>query len=250
MNRSVAVVSGGAQGLGLAVCRALAPAWQLAVLDLQDSGVVRAALAGCGIGDRELGVHAYRCDIADRAAVVATTEQIARDFAAPVRALVNCAGILSSTEPGRGTDEEELHVFRVNVLGAQHLVDSLIPMMIRAGGGSVVTISSMAGRMGANAASEAYTGSKADLIGRSKQWAKVYGPKGVRCNVVAPGPINTEMISGWAEERRRDFIERTPLRRIAEPEDVAGAVRFLVSDESRHITGVTLDVNGGFYIGS
>ena len=125
----------------------------------------------------------------------------------------------------------------MNVLGAQHAVNNVVPLMAKRGSGSIVTVSSMAGRMGADAAAEAYTGSKSDLIGRSKQWAKVYGPRGIRSNIVAPGPVNTTMIRSWSPAQRQAFVEKTPLRRIAEPEDVADAVWFLLSDYSRHITG-------------
>ena len=174
--------------------------------------------------------------------------RLATNISQAVRGLVNSAGIYSEALTGHGTDEDELRIFRVNVLGAQHLVNAAVPLMTKAGRGSIVTLASMAGRMGADAAAEAYTGSKSDLIGRSKQWAKVYGPSGIRSNVVAPGPVNTGMIRSWTPALRQAFIEKTPLRRIAEPEDIAEAVWFLLSDHSRHITGVCLDVNGGYYI--
>lgn len=245
MDRSVAVVSGGCQGLGYAVCQRLLPEWDLAVLDIQDG---RGPAAELGIAGGV--VRTYQVDIADGAEVRNVAATIDHDFPLGIRGLVNCAGIVSRAKPGEGNDEDELRMFRVNVLGAQHLVDAFVPSMIRAGSGSIVTISSMAGRMGADAAAEAYTGSKGDLLSRSKQWAKFYGPKGIRCNAVAPGPIKTEMLSSWTEAQRQSFIEKTPLRRLAEPEDVAHVVWFLLSEQSRHITGVSLDVNGGYYIGS
>lgn len=193
-------------------------------------------------------MSAYRADIADREAVREVFAHIAADPSHEVRGLVNSAGVYSEAAAGSGTDDEELRLFRVNVLGAQHLVNAAVPLMEQAGSGSIVTLASMAGRMGADAAAEAYTGSKADLIGRSKQWAKVYGPRGIRSNVVAPGPVDTAMIRSWTHERRQAFIAKTPLRRIAEPEDIADAVAFLLGNQSRHITGVCLDVNGGYYI--
>jgi 3-oxoacyl-[acyl-carrier protein] reductase len=190
----------------------------------------------------------YRADIADPVAVQEAVTRAASEFPGSIRGLVNAAGIYTETASGEGSDDEEIRLFRVNVLGAQHLVNAAVPLMKLAGSGSVVTVASMAGRIGADAAAESYTGSKADLIGRSKQWAKVYGPRGIRCNVVAPGPVNTSMIGSWTEARRQAFIAKTPLRRIGEPEDVADAVWFLLSEHSRHITGVCLDVNGGYYI--
>lgn len=249
MTRPVCIVTGGRQGLGHAVCFRLATEWDLAIFDLQDAASVASDLCRQGAEGQRCTARAYSLDIANRDAVMETVETVRRDFSGPLRGVVNCAGIVSRAKPGEGNDEDELRMFRVNVLGAQHLVDAAAPALIASGGGSIVTISSMAGRMGADAAAESYTGSKADLIGRSKQWAKFYGPQGIRCNVVAPGPIKTEMLNSWSEEQRQSFINKTPLRRIAEPEDVANVVWFLLSEQSRHVTGVSLDVNGGYYIG-
>ena len=242
--KPAAIISGGCRGIGLAVCGRLLPDWQVIILDVDDGAELAAGL------ERQSGgkAVAYRADIGDEEAVREIFSRVAADFSRAVRGLVNCAGIYSEAGPGKGTDEDELRIFRVNVLGAQHLVNAAVPLMIEAGGGSIVTLASMAGRMGADAAAEAYTGSKADLIGRGKQWAKVYGPRGIRSNVVAPGPVNTGMLASWTRERFQGFIQKTPLRRIGEPEDIAEAVWFLLSDHSRHITGVCLDVNGGYYI--
>ena len=242
--KPIAIVSGGCQGIGLAVCRRILPEWEVIIIDVQEGADIAADL------ERQSGgrVVAYRADIGDEEAVRGIFSRLATDSSQPVRGLVNSAGIYSEAAPGDGTDEDELRLFRVNVLGAQHLVNAAVPLMAKTGSGSIVTLASMAGRAGAEAAAEAYTGSKSDLIGRSKQWAKVYGTCGIRSNVVAPGPVNTGMIRSWSPARRQIFIEKTPLRRIAEPEDIADAVWFLLSDYSRHITGVCLDVNGGYYI--
>ncbi len=242
--KPAAIVSGGCQGIGLAVCKRLVPDWQVIIIDVQDGAELAADL------ERRTGgrVAAYRADISDEGAVREVFTRLAADVSWSVGGLVNCAGIYSEAAPGTGTDEDELRLFRVNVLGAQHMVNNAVPLMARAGHGSIVTVASMAGRMGADAAAEAYTGSKSDLIGRSKQWAKVYGPRGIRSNIVAPGPVKTGMLGSWSPAQFQAFIEKTPLRRIAEPEDVADAVWFLLSDYSRHITGVSLDLNGGYYM--
>jgi 3-oxoacyl-[acyl-carrier protein] reductase len=242
--KPAAIVSGGCQGIGLAVCKRIVPDWDVVIIDVQDGSELAADL------ERRSGgrVVAYRADIGDQGAVREVFTQLAADVSWSVGGLVNCAGIYSEAAPGSGTDEDELRLFRVNVLGAQHMVNHAVPLMARAGHGSIVTVASMAGRMGADSAAEAYTGSKSDLIGRSKQWAKVYGPLGIRSNVVAPGPVKTGMLQSWSPARFQAFVEKTPLRRVAEPEDVADAVWFFLSDYSRHVTGVSLDVNGGYYI--
>jgi len=242
--KPAAIVSGGCQGIGLAVCKRIVPDWEIILIDIQDGSQIAADL------ERQSGgrVVAYRADIGDEGAVREIFTRLAANSYWSVRGLVNCAGIYSEAAPGCGSDEEELRLFRVNVLGTQHMVNHAVPLMVEAGYGSIVTVASMAGRMGADAAAEAYTGSKSDLIGRSKQWAKVYGPRGIRSNVVAPGPVKTGMLRTWSPAQYQAFIEKTPLRRIAEPEDVADAVWFFLSDYSRHITGVSLDLNGGYYM--
>ena len=242
--RPAVIVSGGCQGIGLAVCRRILPDWDVVIIDVAPGSDIAADLEEQSEGR----VAAYCADIADEEAVRQIFARLATDSSQPIRGLVNSAGIYSEAAPGHGTDEDELRLFRVNVLGAQHLVNAAVPLMAKNGSGSIVTLASMAGRTGADAAAEAYTGSKSDLIGRGKQWAKVYGPCGIRSNVVAPGPVNTGMIRSWTPARRQEFIEKTPLRRIADPEDIADAVWFLLSDYSRHITGVCLDVNGGYFI--
>jgi 3-oxoacyl-[acyl-carrier protein] reductase len=242
--KPIAIVSGGCQGIGLAVSKRILPEWDVVIVDVQDGTGIAAGLEKQSGGN----VTACRADIGDVEAVRDVFARLSANLTQPVMGLVNCAGIYSDAMPGQGTDADEIRLFRVNVLGAQHLVNAAVPLMTRAGSGSIVTVASLAGRMGADAAAESYTGSKADLIGRSKQWAKVYGPCGIRSNVVAPGPVNTGMIASWTAARRQAFIEKTPLRRIAEPEDVADAVWFLLSGHSRHITGVSLDVNGGYFV--
>jgi len=242
--KPTAIVSGGCQGIGLAVSKRILPDWDVVIIDVQDGADIAADLKKQSGGK----VTAYRADIGDAEAVREVFARLSANLTQPVTGLVNCAGIYSDAMPGQGTDADEMRLFRVNVLGAQHLVNAAVPLMTQAGSGSIVTVASLAGRMGADAAAESYTGAKADLIGRSKQWAKVYGPCGIRSNVVAPGPVNTGMIASWTAARRQAFIAKTPLRRIAEPEDVAEAVWFLLSDHSRHITGVSLDVNGGYFI--
>lgn len=242
--KPTAIVSGGCQGIGLAVSRRILPDWDVVIIDVQEGAAVAAGLEKQSGGK----VAAYRADIGDAESVREIFSRLSANLTQPVRGLVNCAGIYSDAMPGQGTDADEMRLFRVNVLGAQHLVNAAVPLMTRAGSGSIVTLASLAGRMGADAAAESYTGSKSELIGRSKQWAKVYGPCGIRSNVVAPGPVNTGMIASWTAARRQAFIEKTPLRRIAEPEDIAEAVWFFLGDQSRHITGVCLDVNGGYYI--
>src|SRR5205807_2063603 len=115
----------------------------------------------------------------------------------------------------------------------------------RAGGGAIVSLSSLAARVGGIVTAPDYATSKAGVIGLTRTLARQYGPKGIRVNAVAPGPIMTEMTRHWSEDVRREFIARIPLRRLGTAEDVASVVVFLAGPESGYVTGATIDINGG-----
>ncbi|MCB0324395.1 MAG: SDR family oxidoreductase, partial [Bdellovibrionales bacterium] len=141
-----------------------------------------------------------------------------------------------------------LRVLNVNVWGHQLMVNHAAPLMRARGGGSIVTISSLAGRFGAVAAALSYTASKAALIGLAKQWAKLLGSDGVRSNVIAPGPTRTAMLDSMQPAVVEAFERATLTGRITTPQDIAKAVVFLASDDSANITGQVLDINGGCWI--
>ena len=136
----------------------------------------------------------------------------------------------------------------INLKAVFFMTQAVLPQMIRQQGGAIVSISSLAARVGGIAAGIDYSTSKAGVIGLTRSLARQYGPKGIRVNAVAPGVIDTEMTRPWPEEVRQDFIARTPLRRLGTAEDVARAVVFLAGPESAFITGATIDVNGGLYM--
>ena len=120
--------------------------------------------------------------------------------------------------------------------------------MVRQGGGAIVSLSSLAARVGGIVTAPDYATSKAGVIGLTRTLARQYGPKGIRVNAVAPGPIMTEMTRHWSEDVRREFIARIPLRRLGTADDVASVVVFLAGPESGYITGATIDINGGLHM--
>jgi len=136
----------------------------------------------------------------------------------------------------------------INLKAVFFVTQAVLPQMIRQQSGAIVSISSLAARVGGIAAGIDYSTSKAGVIGLTRSLARQYGPKGIRVNAVAPGVIDTEMTRPWPEEVRQDFIARTPLRRLGTAEDVARAVVFLAGPASEFITGATIDVNGGLYM--
>ncbi len=139
-------------------------------------------------------------------------------------------------------------VIGINVTGTMLCVRAALGGMIERGSGSVVVISSIAGRTKSVANGAHYTVSKYGLIGLVRHLAAELAGTGVRINCVAPGPTNTPILTdNSTEEERKGIVERTPLRRIAEPEDVASVITFLAGDRARHVHGAIFDVNGGLY---
>ncbi|MBQ3490019.1 MAG: glucose 1-dehydrogenase [Clostridia bacterium] len=144
------------------------------------------------------------------------------------------------------TDEEEYdRLFDVNTKGVFFLSQAVAKEMIAAGEGSVVTVSSMWGIAGASG-EVAYSASKAAVIGMTKALAKELAPSGIRVNCVAPGVVDTEMNACYDEEAMNVLAEKTPLGRLAAPEEIAKAIFFLTSENASFITGQTLTVDGGF----
>jgi 2-hydroxycyclohexanecarboxyl-CoA dehydrogenase len=227
-----AVVTGGGSGIGQAIAQRLrVDGLHVATLDLNPS-------------DAEF---AYTADVTDRAAVDDALTAI-RAQLGPVTVLVNAAGL---DRFKRFTDlkfEDWQRVIDVNLNGVFHCIQAVLPDMIDAGWGRIVNISSSSTHSGAPYMAP-YVAAKSAVNGLTKTLALEYGPAGITVNAVPPGFIDTPMLRA-AESRGylgdiQENIERTPVRRIGRPEDIAAACAFLVSEEAGYITGQILGVNGG-----
>lgn len=238
----VGLVTGAARGLGLACARALSRHGAAVVLADVDAEAARASAAT--LTPPALGLA---MDVADADAVAAALQQIAAELA-PVSLLVNNAGICTNEAFLDLAYQTWRRVFDVNVNGAFLCMQAVVPGMIAAGGGSIVNIGSLAGRNGGITVSAAYSASKAAVAGLTKAAAKQLAPHGIRVNCVAPGPLETDMTADWPPENLEKLRSSTPLGRLGVPDDVAEAVAFLLCDDAAHITGVTLDVNGGIFV--
>jgi 3-oxoacyl-[acyl-carrier protein] reductase len=164
-----------------------------------------------------------------------------------IDALVNNAGVTRDTLIARMTDEDWEAVIGTNLRGTFNTCRAVSRKMLRRRAGSIVNISSVVGVHG-NPGQANYAASKAGIIGLTKALARELGARGVRVNAIAPGYIATELTDVLTEEQRGLILGSTPLGRLGEPEDVAGAVRFLCSDEAAFITGEVLLVDGGLGI--
>ncbi len=181
--------------------------------------------------------------MSDPAQAGALVEQVESELG-PIDVLVNNAGITRDTLIIRMSDEEWNDVLETNLRGVFNMCRAVSRGMLRRKSGVIVNMTSVVGLHG-NPGQANYAASKAGIVGLSKALAKELGSRGIRVNAIAPGYITTELTTVLPEEVRGFILTNTPLGRLGEPEDVAGAVRFLCSDEARFVTGAVLQVDGG-----
>ena len=242
----VAVVTGGGSGMGRAICRRLAAAGHaVAVLDIDADATERVAKEVEADGGRAIPVPV---DVSDRAAVDAAMDE-ARGAFGPVGILVTSAGIEGFVSFLDISVEAWERMLAVNLTGTFHCVQSVVPDMIDAGWGRIVTISSSSAQSGTKRMSH-YVASKGGVIAFTKALALDLASKGITVNTIPPGFIDTPMLRNSEDKGLLggsvDFhAERTPVRRAGRPDDIAYACAFLVSDEADYVTGQVIGVNGG-----
>jgi 2-hydroxycyclohexanecarboxyl-CoA dehydrogenase len=232
-NVKTAVVTGGASGIGHAIAERLRKdGFGVAVIDLSPS-------------DDEFS---HVVDVTDRdqvdAAVAAIREQLG-----PILVLVNSAGMTGFQKFSKISFAEWSKVIDVNLNGTFHTIQAVLPDMVEAGWGRIVNISSSSTHSGQQLMAH-YVAAKSAVNGLTKSLALEYGPAGITVNAVPPGFVDTPMLRG-AESKHQlggtveDHINRTPVRRVGRPEDIAAACAFFISEEASYITGQILGVNGG-----
>lgn len=239
----VALVTGGAQGIGRAI--ALALAREGAKVVLSDINLEKAQETGREIeslGREALAVGGNVASAKDAENMVnQTLERFGR-----LDILVNNAGITRDQLLLRMKEEDWDLVLAVNLKGTYNCTKAAIRHLVKQKGGKIVNIASVVGEMG-NAGQANYSASKAGVIGFTKSIAREYAVRNVQVNAVAPGFIDTAMTQAVPEKDREFLIKQIPMQRLGTPEDVAEAVLFLVSSSADYITGHVLDVNGGMY---
>ncbi len=228
------LVTGGNRGIGLACTRAfLADGHRVATVS-RSGGEVEGALA-------------VACDIADPAAVEAAVATVEAELG-PVEVLVANAGITKDGLLVRMSDDDFTSVIETNLVGSFRFARAVTKKMMRARFGRIVFLSSVGAFVGAPGQAN-YAASKAGLVGLARSMARELASRGITVNVVAPGPIDTEMMAAAGEDRLAELTATVPAGRLGEPDEVAAAVRFLTSDVAGYVTGAVLPVDGGLAMG-
>ncbi len=228
-----ALVTGASRGIGAAIATELARAGASVVLGYRSGADEANALAA------EIGGRAIQADVAVAADAVRLVEE-----AGDIDILVNNAGLTRDGLLARMPDEDWREVIETNLSSIFYTCRAVTRPMMKKRAGSIVNVSSIVGLHG-NFGQTNYGAAKAGIIGFTKSLARELGSRNVRANVVAPGYVKTRLTDAIPEEGRALMLQNTPLGRLGDAEDVAGAVRFLCSDEASFITGEVLLVDGG-----
>jgi 3-oxoacyl-[acyl-carrier protein] reductase len=228
-----ALVTGASRGIGRAIAFSLAQAGASVAVAYRSGAEEAEALA------REIGGSAIQSDVSDPESARALVEE-----AGDLDVLVNNAGVTRDGLLVRMTDDDWKTVIETNLASVFYTCRAAVRGMMKKRAGAIVNISSIVGLHG-NWGQTNYAASKAGIIGFTKALARELGSRNVRANVVVPGYVKTRLTDVLPEDARNTMLENTPLGRLGDPEDVAGAVRFLCSEEAAFITGAVLLVDGG-----
>ncbi len=232
----VALVTGANRGIGLAIARSL-----------RDAGYAVAATTRSTPIDED-GIVSITCDVTDSDSVDAAFREV-EDTLGPVTILVSNAGITRDNLVLRMSETDFSDVLDSNLVAGFRVAKRAVKSMMKARFGRIVFISSIVG-LGGQAGQANYAASKAGLHGLARSLAKEFASRNVTVNVVAPGPIATDMTAALGDAAVEAMTTAVPLGRMGEPAEIAAAVRFLVSDDAGYITGVVLPVDGGFAMGA
>lgn len=229
------LVTGGSRGIGLACARAFAADGHRVAVTFSSTPV------------NEPGILAVKCDVTDPSQVETALGEVEEQLGA-IEILVANAGVTRDGLLVRMSEDDFAAVLDTNLTATWRLAKRVVPKMMKARWGRIVVVSSVGAYVGAPGQAN-YAASKAGLIGLARSIAREYGPRGITANVVAPGPIDTDMLAVLPDDKRAAMAAQVPVGRIGRPEEVAAAVTFLASEAAAFVTGAVVPVDGGIGMG-
>lgn len=240
----VAIVTGAAQGIGLATALKFAREGAVVIVCDRQAEAVAAAVAQC----QALGAQAegHTVDVTQRDQVDAMVAAVKAQHGR-IDVLVNNAGITRDARLQKMTLEQFDAVIDVNLRGVFHCAQAVADTMVLQGSGVILNASSVVGIYG-NFGQTNYAAAKFGVIGFTKTWSRELGPKGVRVNAVAPGFVETPILSTIPDKVLQEMCAEVPLRRLGQPEEIANVYAFLASDEASYVNGAVIEVSGGLTV--
>ena len=245
MENEIALVTGASRGIGAAIADKLAQAGVTVIgtaTTQQGADAISERLQAAGAKGRGMPL-----DVSEQGSIDALMQALTAEFGNPT-ILVNNAGITRDNLLMRMKDEEWDAIINTNLTSVYRLCKAVLRSMMKARKGRVINISSVVGAMG-NPGQTNYAAAKAGIDGFTRSMAREVGSRGITVNAVAPGFIETDMTKELSSAQREQLVASIPLQQLGKPEDVADAVLFLAGESGRYITGETLHVNGGMYMG-
>ncbi len=242
LKTKVAIVTGGARGIGKTISQALAKEGAHVIVCDIDYGLAQNTVND--IKNQGFAASAVKMDVSCGEEVKRVSKNILNKFTR-IDILINNAGICSLTPIEDITEEEWDRIMDVNLKGTFFCSQAVLKPMITQKSGKIVNIVSIAGKVGGILTGAHYSASKAAVICLTKSLALRLAPHGINVNAVAAGPIKSQMSDAFPSDKKAKLAQSIPLGGFGEPQDVANAVLFLVSDKAKYITGEILDVNGG-----
>jgi 3-oxoacyl-[acyl-carrier protein] reductase len=241
LNGKVSIVTGAGQGIGAATALKFASEGAIVIVcDMNHDAVSNVVSTCCDAGAQATG---FTLDVTNREAVDRMVAAVLERYK-KIDVLVNNAGITRDARLQKMTLQQFDDVIDVNLRGVFHASQAVVDSMIAQGGGVILNASSVVGLYG-NYGQTNYAAAKFGVIGFTKTWSRELGPKGIRVNAVAPGFIDTPILSTVPDDVLTKMQEQVPLRRLGKPAEIANVYAFLASDEASYINGAVIEVSGG-----